>query len=537
MSSSIDSAISPLAFLGDLAERQFVSPQASILATLDVARSLTGHRAALLAARNDDAWIVEAICGDAFGLAPGDSLPLDELLSAGRLDATPGAVADARRQRPADDREPAAIWSSVGAATITPAPPGADPGAAVLCTFDERASPAGAGAADALRVLARFLAADRTQAAAATRLEEQDAQLVAAFDDAPIGMALVALDGRWLRVNPALCRIVGRSEEELLAGAFQDITHPDDLDADIDHRGKMLDGAIRSYQAEKRYLHAAGHVVWIRLDVSLVRDASGQPRCFVSQIQDITEQRRHEAALASGDARLRLALAAASMAAWDWDVVTGEVYRSEEMPSLYGLPAEALSSDPGRYLSFAHPDDRPRIDAADRQLFAGDRAYEVEYRVVWPDGQIRWLRERGEAIRDHDGRLTRVLGITQDITDRLQAEAAIVAERDVLTALLEQLPDPVYVKDTALRFVRFNQATADTLGVAHAEEAIGKTDFDFFAATLATQFAAEERAVLAGEPLRNKLQRESWGDDARWVLTSKSPLRDAAGATTGLIGI
>ncbi|HEU0113874.1 MAG TPA: PAS domain S-box protein, partial [Thermomicrobiales bacterium] len=111
------------------------------------------------------------------------------------------------------------------------------------------------------------------------------------------------------------------------------------------------------------------------------------------------------------------------------------------------------------------------------------------------------------------------------------------AERDLLTTLLDQLPDPVYVKDTALRFVRLNQATADTLGVARAEEAIGKRDVDFFEPAIARRFAAEEAAVLAGAPLLNKLQRESDRDDAPWVLTSKAPLRDAVGAVIGLIGI
>ncbi|HEU5430797.1 MAG TPA: PAS domain S-box protein, partial [Thermomicrobiales bacterium] len=307
--------------------------------------------------------------------------------------------------------------------------------------------------------------------------------------------------------------------------------------ADIERVQRMLAGAIRSYQMEKRYLHADGHAVWIRLDVSLVRDAAGRPNYFVSQIQDISEQKRDEAALAASDARLRLALAAASMAAWDWDVVTGDVFRSDEMPTLYGLPAGALTSDPGQYLSLAHPDDRPRVEAADRRLFAGGHDYDVEYRVIWPDGQIRWLRERGEAIRDADGRLTRVLGVTQDITERRRAEAAVGAERDLLTTLLEQLPDPVYVKDRSLRFVRLNPATARTLGIANPDDAIGKTDFDFFAAPLARQFAAEEAAVLTGAPLLNKLQRESDRDDARWVLTSKTPLRDASGAVIGLIGI
>ncbi len=137
--------------------------------------------------------------------------------------------------------------------------------------------------------------ADEQVAEAAGRAA--DAQFRAAFDSAPIGMALVAPNGAWLRVNPALCAILGYSHEELRERRFQDLTHPDDLDADLELVSRVLDGRLASYQMEKRYLHADGSVVWAQLSVSLVRDDEGRPLHFVSQVTDISERKRLEAEL------------------------------------------------------------------------------------------------------------------------------------------------------------------------------------------------------------------------------------------------
>ena len=110
-------------------------------------------------------------------------------------------------------------------------------------------------------------------------------------------MALVARDGRWLRVNRALCDVVGYSVEEMLSTDFQSLTHPDDLAPDVRKVEQMLCGEINAYHLEKRYFHKAGHVVWIGLDVSLVRDDRGQPRYFISQVQDITGRKQAAEAL------------------------------------------------------------------------------------------------------------------------------------------------------------------------------------------------------------------------------------------------
>jgi len=122
-------------------------------------------------------------------------------------------------------------------------------------------------------------------------LRESEERFRRSFDDAPIGMALVALDGRFTRVNTVLCELLGRTEAELLALNFQAITHPDDLDLDLRHVRKLIVGEIASYQLEKRYLHRDGRSIWIQLSVSLVRDEHQRPQYFIAQIQSVDERR------------------------------------------------------------------------------------------------------------------------------------------------------------------------------------------------------------------------------------------------------
>ncbi|HYQ84129.1 MAG TPA: PAS domain S-box protein, partial [Rubrobacter sp.] len=122
-------------------------------------------------------------------------------------------------------------------------------------------------------------------------LREAEERFRRSFEDAAIGMALVAPNGRFLRTNRSLCEILGYREVELLGKTFQEITHPEDLDADLDQVRRMLDGEIRTYQMEKRYFHKEGQVVWALLSVSMVYDEEGEPLYFVSQIQDISERK------------------------------------------------------------------------------------------------------------------------------------------------------------------------------------------------------------------------------------------------------
>lgn len=126
-----------------------------------------------------------------------------------------------------------------------------------------------------------------------------------AFHHAAIGMALVSLDGRFLRVNPSLCRLLGYSEKEFKELRFQDITHPADLELDLEFAGQLFRGEIQSYNMEKRYITKSGEYVWILLTGSMVTNEDGSPKHFIAQIQDISSQKRFQALLEQKERRFR----------------------------------------------------------------------------------------------------------------------------------------------------------------------------------------------------------------------------------------
>ncbi|HEY9906086.1 MAG TPA: response regulator [Thermosynechococcaceae cyanobacterium] len=125
-------------------------------------------------------------------------------------------------------------------------------------------------------------------------LKTSEERFHSAFDSAAIGMALVALDGRWLQVNRSLSMIVGYTEAELLTTTTQAITHPDENDRERSLAEQLLVGELESFQHEKRFLHKLGHVIWVLLNVSLVRSPQGAPLYFIAQIQDITQRKQAE---------------------------------------------------------------------------------------------------------------------------------------------------------------------------------------------------------------------------------------------------
>jgi PAS domain S-box-containing protein len=130
------------------------------------------------------------------------------------------------------------------------------------------------------------------------RLRESEERFRSAFDHAGIGMAMVAADGRWLAVNRSLCDIVGYSEQELRGMTFRDITHPDDLEADLASARRLMAGEIACYQREKRYRHKEGRLIWAQLTASAVYDPDGRFLYFISQTQDISQRKAAAAALA-----------------------------------------------------------------------------------------------------------------------------------------------------------------------------------------------------------------------------------------------
>ncbi len=142
---------------------------------------------------------------------------------------------------------------------------------------------------------ASTIARDITERKLIEKLRHENEELFrSSFEDAATGVALVAPDGRWIRVNHALCEILGYSEQELLHPTFLEATHPDDREAILDHVRQVLAGERHTFQTQKRYFHKDGHEVWVQLNASLIRDGEDNPLYFVCQIQDISELKELE---------------------------------------------------------------------------------------------------------------------------------------------------------------------------------------------------------------------------------------------------
>jgi diguanylate cyclase (GGDEF)-like protein/PAS domain S-box-containing protein len=181
--------------------------------------------------------------------------------------------------------------------------------------------------------------AEKERVEAEEGLKEVRERLETAFGNAPIGMAFVDMNGRWLLVNEALCRITGYSRDELKATTLDAITHPDDVNLASDDLQRLLTGEIPSYQVEKRYRHAWGHYIWALLTCSVVRDGEGRPRHLITQVQDISERKE---------------LAQHLEYLVDHDFLTGlynrrhfqrELAREVERARRYGTPAAVLVID------------------------------------------------------------------------------------------------------------------------------------------------------------------------------------------------
>jgi PAS domain S-box-containing protein len=248
-----------------------------------------------------------------------------------------------------------------------------------------------------------------------------------AFTHAAIGMALVGLDGRWLQVNPSLCRLIGYSEAELLACTFQDVTHPEDLDTDLEYVDQLLRGEIETYQMEKRYRRKDGRIVWVLLSVSLAHSIDdGKPLFFISQLQDITARKEAEQ---DRDIMFDLPLLFRAVLGAD-----GYFQRlSPQWTKILGYSRKVLMAK--RVTELVHPDDVVLTKEAITEILTGQRLQLFQNRLRRADGSYLWLMWCGKGVPE------RGLGfaVAMDVTPLKEAETRAIADAREKQRLYEEL--------------------------------------------------------------------------------------------------
>jgi len=260
-------------------------------------------------------------------------------------------------------------------------------------------------------------------------LRESEELFHSAFDSAPIGMALVSPDGQWLQANNALCEIVGYSEEELLQTSAQAITHTDDLADNMDHIYRCLTGEIGSFQIEKRYVHKDGHSVWVLFNSTLVRDAKDHPLYFVSQVQNITERKRIEAALRVSEERFRGAFASAPIGMALVSVEGKWLRVNQAICNIVGYSEQELLET--TFQTITHPDDLESDLRQVHRVIAGEiQTYQMEKRYIHKQGHIVWILLGVSLVRDDNGTPLYFVAQIQDITERKRIVAELAEARD-----------------------------------------------------------------------------------------------------------
>jgi PAS domain S-box-containing protein len=242
--------------------------------------------------------------------------------------------------------------------------------------------------------------------------------------------------------------------------------------------------------AERRYLKHYGSRACVSVPVTVgdhvVRAVSFhglQPRdCsadLVSRLQLLAEifisaltSSQARAALRENEERLRLALAAGRMGAWDWDRRRNTVTWSEEHFAIMGFAPFSVVPGQDVWASRVHPEDRPRADAALSEAIAARKQYHCEYRVIWPDGTQHWVEARAEPIYGAGGDCVRVMGLVVDVTERKRAEGALRASEEQYRAVFNASADGLTLRDGAFRVVDVNPALLAMTGVTR-EEALG----------------------------------------------------------------
>jgi PAS domain S-box-containing protein len=257
-------------------------------------------------------------------------------------------------------------------------------------------------------------------------LAKSEARFRATFENAAVGIAHVAPGGRWLRVNEALCRILGYPADELITKSFQDITHPDDLAADLAEVKGILDGKIDSYRMDKRCLRKDGSVVWTRLTVSAVRKSGGAVDYLVKVIEDISARKQAEQALQASKDCLQFALDATQLGWWQYDPLRRVISGDTRAQKLFNAPAGDISIE-DIVTKRLHSDDAQRVWEAFQAALepANPRPYATQYQVKRGAGDVRWVEAHGLAHFEGSGRERRavsIVGTVQDITERKERE-------------------------------------------------------------------------------------------------------------------
>ncbi len=306
------------------------------------------------------------------------------------------------------------------------------------------------------------------------KLRESEARLRLFIENAPASIAqfdrqmrYIAVSRRWLKDYGVTGDIIGRSHYEVF---------PEVPETWKEVHRRSLGGEIMRSEGD-RFERADGSVQWVKWETLPWRDADGKVGGILIATEDVTQRKQAEEALRESEERLLFIADRAQVGHWHWEIAADRLEWSPLCKRLFGIPPEEPMSYE-RFLAALHPDDCERTDRAVRACLesGGQWDYDIEYRTKWPDGTVRWIHAKGDAVFE-DGKPVRMAGIALDITERRQAEEALIESENRYKRLVEQTTDGIFLATPDGHYIDVNLAGCEMLGMTR-EEVLASTFTD-----------------------------------------------------------
>jgi PAS domain S-box-containing protein len=358
------------------------------------------------------------------------------------------------------------------------------------------------------------------------KLRESEERFREVFENAPVGMMVVGVDGRLLQVNTALCRMLGYSAGDLLETTWVKLTHPDDLESSLRHKEALFRTPGADRDSEKRYMHRNGTAVWVRLRISTVRDSADDPLYFVAHVEDITERKRAQEALRESEERFRIMADSCPTGIWVTDAQGGTRFINRAYRKFCGATTEEVDRDGWQLL--IHPDDAPAFAGALLQAVKEHTPFKAEGRHRRADGEWRWVESYAEPRFSPGGEFLGLSGTSKDITERRRAEQALQSSEEKFRQLAENTREVLYASPAYEQVWGCSRESlygnprswADSI---HPED-LGRAQ-------------ALNVRQLAGEPVDSEYRIRTPDGEEKWIRDRAFPIRDGSGQLIRVAGI
>ncbi|MFV1992948.1 MAG: EAL domain-containing protein [Acidiferrobacterales bacterium] len=275
------------------------------------------------------------------------------------------------------------------------------------------------------------------------------------------------IENKQIYLSPKALSIVGieSSEGTYPSEQWQQKIHPDDVPWVTLAMKDYINGHAPSYDVEHRMIADDGGLIWIHSRGTVVSDDAGTSVKVVGTFIDITEKKKITEKIRASESSLKQAQRIAHVGDWTWNMITSEIIWSDEMYRLHGADIENKSVDVWEIMQERiHPDDLSRVQAVTEESVKNATKVSIEYRIIMPDGSVRYVLGEGEPVLNANGEMVRRIGTVKDITDIKLAEEALRHEKNFVSAILQTANSLLVVMDNNGRIIRFNRACEQLTG-------------------------------------------------------------------------